>query len=184
MTKTILILAIAAAFVAGTITTTTLANAALPSGQPFQMLDQRITMLEQNDRRSDSFFDVFFDVFSNPQSFFDIFTELRAADAQLQSNIDAVKPICPSNNVQHWDKIVFKFKFALHVDPLNPSDPSLDTGRTYDIKVLDNPALVADINQKINDFLRAHYNIAATDEELVGLIEVVNVEYAIVCAGT
>ena len=119
-----------------------------------------------------------------PQSFFDIFTELRAADAQLQSNIDAVKPTCPSNNVQHWDKIVFRFIFPLHVDPLNPSDPPLDTGRTYDIKVLDDPTLVADINKKIFNFLSAHYSLSVNDDELVSLIQIVNVDYAIVCAGS
>ena len=143
--------------------------------------------LQQGNVRVDSFFDIFTERFGNTQnaidSFFDIFTELRTADAQLQANIDAVKPTCPSNNVQHWDKIVFRFIYPLHVDPLNPSDPPLDTGRTYDIKVLDDPTLVADINKKIFNFLSAHYTLSVNDDELVSLIQIVNVDYAIVCAG-
>jgi hypothetical protein len=54
------------------------------------------------------------------------------------------------NNVEHWDKIVFmitspdiakKFNFAANTE--------------LDIKVLDNPLKIADLKQKIVEFLNA-----------------------------
>src|SRR3989338_10118414 len=65
-----------------------------PNGQPFQELQTQIDDLNQRvddaepDPRVDSFFDVFFDVFTI-DSFFDIFTELRTTDSSLQTQIDS-----------------------------------------------------------------------------------------------
>ncbi|HET9008500.1 MAG TPA: pentapeptide repeat-containing protein [Nitrosarchaeum sp.] len=59
-----------------------------PNGQPFQALDNRITAIEQDNVRSDSFFDVFFDVFT-VDSFFDIFTELQTTNDAQQAQIDS-----------------------------------------------------------------------------------------------
>lgn len=59
-----------------------------PNGQPFQALDSRITAIEQDNVQSDSFFDVFFDVFT-VDSFFDIFTELQTTNDAQQAQIDS-----------------------------------------------------------------------------------------------
>jgi hypothetical protein len=69
-------------------TSTTLAFAApQPNGQPFQALDSRITAIEQDNARSDSFFDVFFESYS-VDSFFDIFTDLQESTARSDSFFD------------------------------------------------------------------------------------------------
>lgn len=65
-----------------------------PNGQPFQELQTQIDDLNQRvddaepDPRVDSFFDVFFDVFT-VDSFFDIFTELQTTNDLQQSQIDS-----------------------------------------------------------------------------------------------
>lgn len=46
---------------------------------PLSILEKRITTLEQNNARSDSFFDIFTELGFTADSFFDIFTELQSA---------------------------------------------------------------------------------------------------------
>jgi hypothetical protein len=112
MTKTITIGLVALAFVAGSIMTGTMADAAKgePKGEPFQQIDTEIVALSL---QVDSFFDVFFDVaadgtrntsddvleifgdpdflFGDPDfaidSFFDVFTELDARDRHFDTEI-------------------------------------------------------------------------------------------------
>lgn len=200
--RSILATIIVATFIAVTITSSTFANAALPNGQPFQMLDQRLTALEQNNQRVNSFFDVFterhftpnsfFDIFTELQtqadSFFDIFTELRQADAQLQSNIDAITPTC--SRLQHWDKIEFSIiplPPGVALESSDSNQPPIVTSRLYDIKVLDDPLVVADLSQKVVDFLDSKgYSLKAGGVDVPisdqpELIVIVDIEYAIVC---
>jgi hypothetical protein len=115
MTKTITMGLVALAFVAGSIMTGTMADAASKTqGQPFQQFDTEIVALSL---QVDSFFDVFFDVdddgtrntfdaffevdtgifgdpdflFGDPDfaidSFFDVFTELDARDRHFDTEI-------------------------------------------------------------------------------------------------
>ncbi len=86
--------------------------------------------------------------------------------------------------VQHWDKIVFK----ISKDPNGVIDPAyLKT--PLDIKVLDDPGEVANIDAKVRDFINTH-GIANISPPLPGTtltvadqlkIKIVDVEYAIIC---
>lgn len=99
MTKGIWAVLVAIAFVAGTITTGTMAYAASNAqGQPFEELDTRVTDLEEVTAPTNSFFDVFFDVFTvdsffdlfkdkngnTIDSFFDVFTEISVHNQDVQ----------------------------------------------------------------------------------------------------
>jgi hypothetical protein len=78
--------------------------------------------------------------------------------------------VCNPNNVQHWDKIVFKINSTELAKRVN-----LTAGTELDIKVLDNPKEVADIKKKVIDFL----GVPTAKRET---IQIIDVEYAIVCA--
>jgi hypothetical protein len=80
--------------------------------------------------------------------------------------------ICPSTNVQHWDKIVF----SITQPGLAPS-LGYPANSPLDIKVLDDPRSVADIKKKVLDFLRLPDNI-----DYRNAITIHDIEYAIVCA--
>src|SRR6476646_1664463 len=56
--------------------------------------------------------------------------------------------ICPGNNLEHWDKIIFKVTSA---DIATKSDMPLNS--ELDIKVLDNVNKVTDLKEKILDFI-------------------------------
>jgi hypothetical protein len=79
--------------------------------------------------------------------------------------------ICPNENIQHWDKIVFSIKNRDLAEKLN-----LTANTELDIKVLDDPASVADIKQKVLDFLNTPY--CASRKSVV----ILDVEYAISCS--
>jgi PKD repeat protein len=80
--------------------------------------------------------------------------------------------ICPATNVQHWDKIIFQISDAGLAASLGlPAETHLD------IKVLDDPKTVADIQKKVLDFLKLPDN-----PQNRNAIFVIDVEYAIICA--
>lgn len=81
-----------------------------------------------------------------------------------------VETVCPQDSVQHWDKIVFIINSTELAKRVN-----VTVGTELDIKVLDNPKEVADIKKKVFDFLGAPDEKRAT-------IQIVDVEYAIICA--
>ena len=91
-------------------------------------------------------------------------TPIQSTSAQVQG------PICPSSNVQHWDKIVFFIKSPSLAGRLH-----LVPETEYDIKVLDNPHKVADIKQKVLDFL----NVPNEPRDSIHILEV---GYAVICA--
>jgi hypothetical protein len=91
-------------------------------------------------------------------------TAIPSIFAQVQG------PICPSSNVQHWDKIVFFIKSPTLAGRLH-----LVPETEYDIKVLDDPHKVADIKQKVLDFL----NIPNEPRDSIHILEV---GYAMICA--
>jgi hypothetical protein len=79
---------------------------------------------------------------------------------------------CPAKNVQHWDKIVFQI-----TDSGVAGSLGFLTDTPLDIKVLDDPKTVADIEKKVLDFLKLPDN-----PQNRNAIFVVDVEYAIICA--
>lgn len=78
--------------------------------------------------------------------------------------------ICSEENIQHWDKIIFNV-----TDPAIARELNVSANTELDIKVLDDPSEVADIKQKVLDFLKA-------PNENKSSIKIIDVEYAIVCA--
>jgi hypothetical protein len=85
---------------------------------------------------------------------------------------DRFDVVCPPENVQHWDKIVFSIKNSEIAREFNV------TARTpLDIKVLDDPNTVADIKLKVLDFLKM-----PDDEKFRKSITIIDVEYATICA--
>lgn len=81
-----------------------------------------------------------------------------------------VSSVCPSENVKHWDKIVFSIKSPEIAKRLN-----LSANTQLDIKVLDDPTKVADLKQKVLNFLHAG-NVNRSN------IEILDVGYAIICS--
>jgi hypothetical protein len=76
---------------------------------------------------------------------------------------------CAPSNVQHWDKIVFIIQSSDLA-----SRVKLPIGTELDIKVLDDPTTVADVKQKVLDFLKV-------PNESRDSIRIVSVEYDIIC---
>ena len=93
----------------------------------------------------------------------------KSADAQFKPPINT-NVVCPIKSIQHWDKIIFIITSPELAQKLNFS---ADT--ELDIKVLDNPRQVADIKQKVLNFL-------GTPNVNKSSIKIVDVDYAIVCA--
>ena len=91
-------------------------------------------------------------------------TSIPSTFAQVQA------PICPASHVQHWDKIVFFIK-----SPILAGSLHLVPETEYDIKVLDDPHKVADIKQKVLDFL----NVPNEPRDSIHILEV---GYAMICA--
>jgi len=88
------------------------------------------------------------------------------------STTPAVNVACPANNIQHWDKIVFQI-----TDSRVAGGLGFITDTPLDIKVLDDPKTVADIEKKVLDFLKLPDN-----PQNRNAIFIVDVEYAIICA--
>jgi PKD repeat protein len=79
---------------------------------------------------------------------------------------------CPASNVQHWDKIMFVI-----TDSAISGSLGFITETQLDIKVLDDPTTVADIEKKVLDFLKLPDN-----PQNRNAIAILDVEYAIICA--
>jgi hypothetical protein len=96
------------------------------------------------------------------------FGTILFSDAHGQTSPSSTS-ICPAENVQHWDKIIFSIKSPALAQRLKiPADTELD------IKVLDNPTKVADLKQKVFNFLKV-------TNESRSSIEIIDVRYAIIC---
>jgi YVTN family beta-propeller protein len=78
--------------------------------------------------------------------------------------------VCPTNSMQHWDKIIFKI-----VSPELAKRLNLMENTELDIKVKDDPSKVIDVKRKVLEFLKVP---DATEET----IEIVGVDYAIACS--
>jgi hypothetical protein len=84
--------------------------------------------------------------------------------------------MCPSTNVQHWDKIVFQINES-GLTTGTADIAAFPTNTPLDIKVLDDPRTFADIKKKVLDFLELPDNPANRNA-----ISIIDVEYAIICA--
>jgi YVTN family beta-propeller protein len=78
--------------------------------------------------------------------------------------------VCPEENVNHWDKIVFMI-----MSPVLAEKVHVLPFTELDIKVLDNPKQVADLKQKVLNFLGAPNGNRNS-------IKIIDVDYAIICA--
>jgi hypothetical protein len=104
---------------------------------------------------------------SQPNAFSQFSDEL---DITTIPETDIQTNVCAQGNVQHWDKIVFMI-----LDPKLASKANVTSNTELDIKVLDDPREVADLKQKILNFIGA-------PNENKSSIKIVDVEYAIICA--
>jgi len=96
---------------------------------------------------------------------------------------DSFATACLPEEVKHWDKIIFQ----ILRDPSGTVDPS-NLKTPLDIKVLDDPNSVANIDSKIRDFIKdfprsiAVPGTTLTEDAVDKLkIDIIDVEYAIVC---
>ena len=97
---------------------------------------------------------------------------------------------CPSGNVQHWDKIIF----IVTDDSSGHFNANL-LNKKLDIKVRDHPTLVADLELKVRGFLSTNPQLEGPGAHVFDppesfqpadvnalAIEIVDIEYAIMCA--
>ncbi len=115
-------------------------------------------------------------------------------------------PVCPAENVRHYDKIVFDLIPLNGTEPISVSgtifgefgDPPVKLGKLViprlDIKVLDDPNEIADLIDKVVNFVDTHPLpplaqqivddlIADPTVDFTGFdVFIIDVEYAIVCA--
>jgi hypothetical protein len=101
---------------------------------------------------------------SQPNAFPDEEDITTQPESNVQTNV------CPEENVQHWDKIVFVIP-----NPQVAKRAHVPANTELDIKVLDDPHKVADIKQKVIDFLK----LTSSDRNA---IKIVDINYAIICA--
>jgi hypothetical protein len=79
-------------------------------------------------------------------------------------------PVCPAANVQHWDKIIFSINNTDLAKRLN-----LTANTELDVKIMDDPNTVANIKQKLLEFLKVpNFSLES--------INILDVEYSIVCS--
>jgi len=106
--------------------------------------------------------------------------------------------VCPPRSVTHWDKIVFSLgRHLKDIDYTPANDPDhaaviefakrlkIRPHAPLDIKVLDNPREVADLQEKVAVFLLRRLGTAVNRQEvekLVKIIHIYDVDYAIVCS--
>jgi hypothetical protein len=91
-------------------------------------------------------------------------------DITTQPELNVQTSVCAEENVHHWDKILFAI-----TDPHVAQRVNVSANTELDIKVQDDPHKVADIKQKVIDFL----NLSSSDKRA---IKILNVNYAIICA--
>lgn len=80
--------------------------------------------------------------------------------------------VCPEENVKHWDKIVF-----VVTSPVLAKKANVSANTELDVKVPDNPREVADLKQKVLNFL-------GFPNENRASLRIIDVEYAVVCTAS
>jgi archaellin len=91
-------------------------------------------------------------------------------DITTKPALDVPTSVCPDKNVQHWDKILFMIR-----DPEIAMMANVSAQTELDIKVLDDPHKVADVKQKVLDFLKLPVSAKRA-------IQILDVNYAIICS--
>jgi len=106
---------------------------------------------------------------------------------------EKVNTICPQENVQHWDKIIFEPKLKGGENEISiPGVPvsELREKKQHDIKILDDPETVVDLERavanKLNELgyrVEKQLGSGSTTTQLVSVtnIKIKDVEYAIAC---
>ena len=84
---------------------------------------------------------------------------------------EVVGGICPSENIQHWEKIDFS---VISPDVAKKFNVSADT--ELNIKVLSDPNSVEDMKQKVVDF----FKVNATESDKAS-IEIHGAPYSVIC---
>ncbi len=85
---------------------------------------------------------------------------------------EAVGGICPSENIQHWEKIDF---IVISPDVAKKFNVSADT--ELNIKVLSDPNSVEDMKKKVVDFSKVN----ATESDKAS-IQIIGAQYSVICA--
>ncbi len=85
---------------------------------------------------------------------------------------EAVVGICPSENIQHWEKIDF---IVISPDVAEKFNVSADT--ELNIKVLSDPNSVEDMKQKVVAFSKVN----ATESDKAS-IQIIGAQYSVICA--
>ncbi|MDH3676993.1 MAG: hypothetical protein OEQ12_01680 [Nitrosopumilus sp.] len=95
---------------------------------------------------------------------------------------------CPQENLQHWDKVIFNATLkGFDLNFVNPNDKTpLDEFGTFDVKILDNPNEVANLQEEVAQKLNSlGYQKNDLQEGIIGIdgfnIDLVDVEYSIAC---
>jgi len=85
--------------------------------------------------------------------------------------------------LQHWDKIIFKPNQKLFNDSPSPLFPFvLSPNKIYDIKVVQDPLAVTDLQGTVSKFLSdSGYKTSGGSKVFPRFIEIVDVEYEIAC---
>ncbi len=93
--------------------------------------------------------------------------------------------ICPQENIEHWDKIVFVPLVVMENFAQNTPNILEASQFEYDIKVLDNPDEVAFLEEKVANKLNGlGYRILGQSSTLIipQDVLILEVQYAIICA--
>ena len=101
------------------------------------------------------------------------------------NNAIASGAICPQENIEHWDKIIFAPLVVMENFAGNTPNILEASLFEYDIKVLDNPDEVAFLEEKVANKLNGFgYRILGQQSTLIipQNIFVIEVQYAIICA--
>jgi len=86
----------------------------------------------------------------------------------------------------HWDKIIFKTDQRLINAFPSPGVLSILTpSKTYDIKVVQDPFSITNLELTVSNFLNANFYTTVGEGKVTpGFITIVDVEYAIACTST
>jgi hypothetical protein len=90
--------------------------------------------------------------------------------------------VCPEDGeAQHWDKIIFEVKLAKKQSPVIPPE---FLGVTLDLKILDPPETILNLDQEVRNAVADRFNLGDFDAERLK-IKIIDVKYQIVtCAFT
>ena len=107
----------------------------------------------------------------------------------LAQTAPATTSVCPpGNQVQHWDKIVFQIQSSREGNDGKPNSigniPIKYLGTVLDLKVFDQPGVVADLKQEIVDSMTSQYQLTSQQQvTLYNAIKIISDNYETVNCG-